>query len=239
MSARVRFGTAWVTNYPEEYVQLVREGEAGGFDLVGMGDSQSLFLDVYSLLTLAAANTERMMIGTTVTNPVTRHPATSAGAIASIQAISGGRAFFGLGGGDSSLLTIGERPASYRAVGEYGQAVRALTAGETVTWRDHEFASHWSTSRVPLYLVPEGPKGLRQAGRVADGIFLNNGISREVIEDSLRLIELGAAETGRPCPTSTSGWRSAASSLPQAERRPSTPSASSSPEPSTTSSASA
>lgn len=195
--ARIRFGTAWVFDDPNRFLRAVVQGEDAGFDLVGMGDSQSLFPDVYSLLTLAAEHTTRMMVGTTVTNPVTRHPTVSAGAISTIQQVSGGRAFFGLGSGDSSVVNIGTRPASYRAVGEYGQAVRALTNGETVAWEGSEFAMHRRTQRVPLYLVPEGPKGLEQAGRIADGVFLNNGITKEVIEDSLHRIAEGARSAGR------------------------------------------
>ena len=45
-------------------------------------DSQNLAADTYVALTLAARATQRLMIGPGVTNPLTRHAAVTAGAIA-------------------------------------------------------------------------------------------------------------------------------------------------------------
>jgi 5,10-methylenetetrahydromethanopterin reductase len=192
-----RFGTAFVMPDHRSFVEAAKRSEDDGFDLVSTGDSQCLFLDVYSMLTLAAEHTSEVMVGPMVTNPVTRHPAVTAGAISTVQSIADGRAFLTLSSGDSSLLNIGERPAPLRQVAEYGQIVRALTNGETVEHHGAEFKMHWETRRVPLYLTPEGPKGLEQAGRIADGIFLNNGISPDVVRDSLRRISDGAKSVGR------------------------------------------
>src|SRR5262245_8867668 len=194
---KVRFGVTWLAREFDSFLDWVRECDRIGFEMIGIGDSQSLWLDLHVTLALIAANTRRMRLGPTVTNPLTRHPAVAAGAIASIQKLSGGRAFFGLGGGDSAVLNIGERPAGREEVLAYGQAVRALTAGETVTYRGKELRLRWESQRVPLYLAAEGPKMLHAAGRVADGVILSSGISADVVRDTLGRIRAGAEEAGR------------------------------------------
>ena len=193
----IRFGTAWNTYDHRAYVDLVRASEAAGFDLVGMGDSQSVCLDVYALLTLAAADTERILLGPMVTNPVTRHLAVTANALATLQHVAGGRAFFAISGGHSSVGAIGERPATAKDVAAYGVAARSLTAGETVEWNGSPIRLQWGPTRVPLYMTPEGPRGLHLAGQVADGVFLNTGVSVDVVQDSIRRIHAGAEAAGR------------------------------------------
>ena len=63
----------------------------------GVADSQSLFRELCVSLTVAALETERVQLGPSVTNPLTRHPAVMASAIASLHELSGGRAFLGIG----------------------------------------------------------------------------------------------------------------------------------------------
>lgn len=195
--SRVRFGTAWNLFDHHAYIGAVKAAERAGFDLVGMGDSQSVCLDPYSLLTVAAEHTQHVMVGPLVTNPVTRHPSVTAGALASLQQLSAGRAFLGLSGGHTSVLTIGERPATVQEVATYGVAVRSLTTGDTVEWNGTALHMEWPTERVPLYLTPEGPKGLRLAGRIADGVFINTGVSEGVVRDALDRVRAGAIEVGR------------------------------------------
>ncbi|MDB5447064.1 MAG: hypothetical protein JWQ97_2381, partial [Phenylobacterium sp.] len=73
--------------------------EADGWGGIMLFDSQSLIGDPYVALALAATSTERLGLGIGVTNPVTRHAAVAASAIASVQAASGGRAVLGIGRG--------------------------------------------------------------------------------------------------------------------------------------------
>ena len=65
-------------------------------------------------MTTAAVATERLRLSTGVTNPVTRHPAVTAGAAASVQSVSGGRMSLAIGRGlvirgfDEGLLGVQE-----------------------------------------------------------------------------------------------------------------------------------
>ncbi|MEM9177700.1 MAG: LLM class flavin-dependent oxidoreductase, partial [Myxococcota bacterium] len=51
---------------------MARNAEARGFDSLVYADTQNLTPEVWSQLMLAAAATERIEIGTGVTNPVSR-----------------------------------------------------------------------------------------------------------------------------------------------------------------------
>jgi 5,10-methylenetetrahydromethanopterin reductase len=79
-----------------------------------LADSQNLVGDVFVELGVLARATRRLGLGTGVINPVTRHPAVTAAAIASLQLGSGGRAVL-VGRGDSSLTQLGlARPSTAR-----------------------------------------------------------------------------------------------------------------------------
>ena len=74
---------------------LAREAEENGWDGLVFADTQNLSGDPYTGLSLAAKATERLKLGTGVTNPVTRHPAVTASAIMTVQVESDGRAELG------------------------------------------------------------------------------------------------------------------------------------------------
>src|SRR5262245_57480742 len=88
----MKFG---ITLKPEPDVQrmvrLAQSAEANGFDYCWLFDSHVLWPDPYPLLTLFAGATERLRLGTCVTNPATREPSVTASALAVLQIVSGGR----------------------------------------------------------------------------------------------------------------------------------------------------
>ena len=96
---------------PAGVVALARECEEAGFDRVGISDVL-LWPDSFMLQALVATRTERVEIGAMVTNPYSRHPAVLAGALATLDEISGGRAFLGLGVG-AGLEAVGIESVSY------------------------------------------------------------------------------------------------------------------------------
>src|SRR4029450_10132983 len=103
-----------------------RLAEDVGFELVGVADSQSVFREMYATMARCAQATRRVRIGPSVTNPITRHPAVAASGIATVDEIAPGRAFFGIGSGDSAILNLAERPATLADMRAYVAAVRAL-----------------------------------------------------------------------------------------------------------------
>ena len=81
-------------------LDLTRRAEAAGFAYGWVFDSHVLWRDPYPALTLMAGVTERMRLGTCVTNPATREPSVTASTLAELQEISSGRMDLGIGRGD-------------------------------------------------------------------------------------------------------------------------------------------
>src|SRR6185437_16203579 len=96
---------------PGEFCRRVEEIESLGFGYLWLTDSSLHARNCYAYLTLAATRSSRLLLGTAVTNPATRHPAITAAAAATVDEISGGRMILGIGAGDRPLLALGLRPS--------------------------------------------------------------------------------------------------------------------------------
>src|SRR5262247_2069077 len=81
----------------ERIVGLTKQAENAGFEYGWIFDSHVLWKEPFPLLTLMAQNTERMRLGTCVTNPATRDPSVTASVLAVLQIISKGRMDLGYG----------------------------------------------------------------------------------------------------------------------------------------------
>lgn len=93
----------------ERIVGLTRQAERAGFEYGWIFDSHILWMEPYPLLTLMATNTERMRLGTCVTNPATRDLTITASLFATLNLITGGRMELGIGRGDSSRRVMGKK----------------------------------------------------------------------------------------------------------------------------------
>jgi 5,10-methylenetetrahydromethanopterin reductase len=189
MQNDVRFGVVLQgVDPPNVFVDLVRTIEDLGFDQLWLTDSSLHARYVYSYLTLAATVTTRLSLGTSVTNPVTRHPALGALAIATVDEISGGRAVHGIGAGDRPLEALGLRPARLASLRDAVDVTRRLLRGEHVTYQGSSFSLEDAHVRVPtrpdipVYISASGPKTLQLAGEIADGVILLSGLFPEGIK---------------------------------------------------------
>jgi len=192
----MRFGIICLTRSIED-VAIAQLAEQVGFDFVGIADSQSVFRELYVMAALCAQATRRVRIGPAVTNPITRHPAVTASAMATLDEVSGGRAFLGIGSGDSAVLNLGERPASMAAMRDYVAAVRALLARQEAVYGGKPIRLAWPGRAVPIYLAAEGPRTLQMAGEIADGVIVNPGLQPDLLRDALANIYAGAQRAGR------------------------------------------
>lgn len=177
--------------------QRAQLAEEMGFDYIGIGDSQSLFRELYVSLSVVALATSQVRIGPTVTNPLTRHPAVTASAIASLDELSGGRAFLGISSGDSAVLNLELRPARLVQLKEYVQAVRVLLTGQTHVYQGHRIHVRWVQNQVPVLMAAEGPRTLRLAGEVADAVLVHTGLTSEVLQESIAGIREGERAAGK------------------------------------------
>src|SRR5262245_47809367 len=155
-----------------EIVPHAKLAEELGYDHATFIDSQALSRDCVVMMALAAANTRRIRIGPGVTQPYTRHLSVLSNGVATIDELSGGRALLGIGAGMSATGVLGRQP---RPMAELADAVaffRAFTGGQEATWQGQTVRSEWSRRRIPVIIGADGPKGMRQAARIADGVFL-------------------------------------------------------------------
>lgn len=188
---------------PDTFESMVDEIEQLGFDELWLTDSSLHARYVHVYLTLAARRTRRIQLGTAVTNPVTRHPAVTATAFATLAELSGGRVVMGIGAGDRPLLALGHTPAPLSRLRTAIEAIRRLWTGERVDYdgvgfslRDAHMREPGPTS-LPVYISASGPKTLELAGRIADGVILLGGLNPEGLRWAIGHVERGAEAAGR------------------------------------------
>ena len=157
----------------ERTLALTRQAEAAGFGYGWLFDSHVLWRDPYPLLTLMAGATERMRLGTCVTNPATREPSVTASTLAVLDELSGGRMDLGIGRGDSARRVLGKPPTTMASLEEAIVVIRDLVEGRTVAFEGTDLHLGWSGRwKLPVWVAGYGPMALAMTGRVADGVIL-------------------------------------------------------------------
>ena len=157
----------------ERTLALTRQAEAAGFEYAWLFDSHVLWQEAYVLLTLMATASERLRLGTCVTNPATREPSVTASALATLNQVSGGRMDLGIGRGDSARRVLGKGPTTMATLEEAIRVIRDLVEGRPVKYEGTELQLTWSGRwKLPVWVAGYGPMALTMTGRVADGVIL-------------------------------------------------------------------
>jgi 5,10-methylenetetrahydromethanopterin reductase len=188
----------------QEAIDRAKRAESLGFEAIFFADSHMNNVDPYQVMALCAIKTTTIRFGTAVTNMVYRDPTITANSFATLNEISAGRAIIGLGTGDGPVYSLG-RTATKLVEFENGlRVIRDLLHDRGVEVpKTKERASGGQVTLkvgkrpVPIYISAEGPKTLRVAGRVCDGVILGTGFDLDVMEWAQARIAEGARETGR------------------------------------------
>jgi 5,10-methylenetetrahydromethanopterin reductase len=175
----------------------VRRAEQLGWDAALQPDSQLRRRDTYVLLAAAARATERITLGPLLANPVNRHPTVTASSIATIDELAPGRVLLGWGVGDTAVRLAGLKPARVKELEAGTRLMRALLAGDSVEVGAARPARLPHHRPVPVWIAAGGPKTLRMAGGVADGVFIRVGTHPANIATAVSAIRAGAVEAGR------------------------------------------
>jgi len=175
----------------------VRRAETLGWDAALQPDSQLRRRDTYVLLAAAARVTERITLGTLLANPINRHPSVTASSIATIDELAPGRVLLGWGVGDTAVRLAGLRPARVAELEDSTRLMRALLDGREIDVGAERPARLPHHRPVPIWIAAGGPRTLRMAGSVADGVFIRVGTHEANIRRSIELIHAGAREAGR------------------------------------------
>jgi 5,10-methylenetetrahydromethanopterin reductase len=145
-----------------------------------------------------ALHTTKVKLGTGVTNPLTRHPSVVGSAYATLEEYAPGRMIVGIGLGDSSVETMGMKPAKLSYFEQTMRQLRDLLDGKEVALETGKIhVLHPCKRKVPIYIAASGPKMLELCGRVADGIIVLVGVADEYIAHAKEKIAAGAKAAGR------------------------------------------
>src|SRR5712691_5216085 len=180
----------------DRIVSLTRQAEAAGFQYGWIFDSHVLWLEPYPLLTLMAANTNRMRLGPCVTNPAVRDLTVTSSLFATLNLISSGRMQVGIGRGDSSRRVLGKKPVGAGDLERAVKTLRELMSGKEVEYEGQATKLSWAKVPPPVWIAGYGPKVLDMAGRIGDGVILQFA-DPDLIEWCLGFVREGAKEAGR------------------------------------------
>src|ERR1700737_1926794 len=181
----------------DRIVSLTRQAESAGFSYGWIFDSHVIWMEPFPLLTLMAANTNNMRLGTCVTNPAVRDVTVSASLFATLNVFSHGRMQLGIGRGDSSRRVLGKKPTTLENLEEFVRVFRALNSGESAELEGVSTRFPWANGSVPpVWVAGYGPKALRTAGRIGDGVILQFA-DPDLIEWCLGFVKKGAEAAGR------------------------------------------
>ncbi len=198
------------------FSDLVKMAEDYGAEAIGTYDTAFVGGDAFVRATVIAIASTRARIGLRPTNPITREPQVMASFLASIDSLTGGRAFMDMASGDSAVLNIGYKIATRARIEEYVTCVRDLLATGEAAYQGRPQRVRWTSSavrkRVPISICAEGPKMLRLGGRIGDGVIAGTGLLPDVIKDSVARIHAGARDAGRN-PSDVDIWFTTRTSL--------------------------
>jgi 5,10-methylenetetrahydromethanopterin reductase len=199
-----------------KFMELARMADGYGAEAVGTYDSAFLGGDAFVRATLIALAAPRARVGLRPTNPLTREPQVMASFLASIDAVTRGRAFLDMASGDSAVLNIGYPAASRQRIEDYVTCVRDLLSRGEATYQQRPQRVRWASGavrpRVPISICAEGPRMLHLGGRIGDGVIAGTGLLPAVIQDTIARVGAGAREAGRD-PAEVDIWFTARTSL--------------------------
>ncbi|MGD2044298.1 MAG: TIGR03557 family F420-dependent LLM class oxidoreductase [Acidimicrobiia bacterium] len=205
---------------PEELVEHAVLAEKAGFDVAVVSEHFHPWVDddsasgfAFSTIGAMAQATDHLEFATGVTTPLWRyHPAVVAQAAATLDRLSGGRFWLGVGTGEN----INEGPLGYdfpayaernARMSEALEIMRRLLDGEKLTF-DGEY---YTTDRAKLYSPPigpvpilmaaGGPKSATLAGEKAQGVVTSVKDPAETMERVVGPLRAAANDAGKPDPT--------------------------------------
>jgi alkanesulfonate monooxygenase SsuD/methylene tetrahydromethanopterin reductase-like flavin-dependent oxidoreductase (luciferase family) len=166
---------------PRGVVDLGPAIEGAGFGAFWKGEADSP--DPFALLTGLAVTTRSLNLGTAIVHVHARSAVTLGVQTATLQEISGGRFWLGVGVANQRIASWhgakAERPVE--TARRYLERARRVASGET---DETAFVLGWKPRhpRFPTFLAALGPKMSRLAGEISDGAIVNMGTAEKLAE---------------------------------------------------------
>ncbi len=158
---------------PRRTVALCQQAEAAGFRYAWFFDSHVLWRECYATMAMCMASTEDLIFGPLVTNPGVREWSVAASLYATLAIQSGGRFQLGLGRGDSSRRVLGKKPNTLRRMAEFTRVMKSLVRGDEAKFDKTTTQLPWAEGYdLPVWIAAYGPRALKTAGEVGDGLVI-------------------------------------------------------------------
>jgi 5,10-methylenetetrahydromethanopterin reductase len=166
--------------------EIVRHGESLGYAALFLPESSGR--DALATLSALGGETERLLLGSGIVPMTSRRPFTTAMGAATVHERSGGRAILGIGTGRP-------QPGALDELRRQVLELRSLLSGEAAG-TDGRRLMLPLPGPVPIWISALGPRAIRLAGDVADGVLLNWCTPARVAE-ARALVAEGAERAGR------------------------------------------
>jgi F420-dependent oxidoreductase-like protein len=163
---------------PDEVAEFARAADDLGYHSIWMAEAWSL--DAFMILTSLVPHTSRIGLGTSIVNVYSRTPALIGQSVATLDALSGGRAILGLGASGPQVIE-GWHGVPYRKplqrTRETVDIVRTILRRERLVYDGDIFQlgmglkliNHPVRPEVPIGIASLGPKNVELAAEIADG----------------------------------------------------------------------
>ena len=158
----------------------MRMAEDLGYEIITAAEAWNPSILPY--LTLVAANTQRIRIGTSILNCFSRSPAVLAQEFVVLDQISNGRMILGLGSSGANVIehfhgVPFDKPL--RRIRETVEIFNILISGEKLDYvgelfqlqRGFQMNDPHPSKKIPVYIAAISPRSIRQTGEIAEGVI--------------------------------------------------------------------
>jgi 5,10-methylenetetrahydromethanopterin reductase len=188
----------------KQILRLSQLAQECGLNGVWVGEDIAASHDVFTVASIILLKSSTINVSIGVTNPLIRNISTIARASVSLTEIDDNRFRLGLGvGGLQDLATLGitiRNPESQ--LGNAITLLRRIWKSETLSFRGEGFVleqyytRHSLRHQIPVFLGVRGPRLLKLAGKIADGVILSG--PRTYLKKAVTLVRSGVEKSRRP-----------------------------------------
>ncbi len=183
------------------------------FQIQGVGQPEEPMLEAYTTLGYLAGQTRRVQLGTMVTGVVYRHPGILAKTVTTLDVLSGGRAYLGIGAAwfERDALGLGAPfpplKERFERLEEALQIVRQMWSGKVAPYQGKHYQLAETLSSPQPLCQPHPPiliggmgekKTLKLVAKYADACNLFGRAGTDVLRGKLAILKRYCEELGRP-----------------------------------------
>ncbi|MEM2119897.1 MAG: LLM class flavin-dependent oxidoreductase [Archaeoglobaceae archaeon] len=192
----------------ERAIKIAIQSEELGFHSLVFPDHTlmvppGLTPSAFVLMSAIAVKTQRIVLGTGVTDFVRYHPSILAQFFATLSHIAPNRVFLGVGAGEAmNIKPFGLRWEKFAMLKEGIEIVKRLWNGETFSYEgkafrlDKAFLQITPTQPIPIYLGANGKKTRELAGMLCEG-WMPIAETPKTYRENLKDVIRGAERVGR------------------------------------------